>query len=256
MSVAASRRPRWVAGEFRERGRRAARGFAVAALLAASFAVGAPVVAAEAAVHFVRTDALDFLRLLPPPAAAGSPAAAADLNAVLQVQAWRSAEQVAWARRVDDGSLYVFADALGPWFHAERLPVTAALLEAVDADQEIGVGVAKRLFARPRPFVTDDRVQPCVPRLADFSYPSGHAVQFFVEAGVLAELIPEKRADLMDLAARLAWGRVIGGVHYPTDLEAGRLLAAAIVDELKKTPAFQAAVSRSRAEIAAAAKAR
>jgi acid phosphatase (class A) len=75
-------------------------------------------------------------------------------------------------------------------------------------------------------------------------------MEFFVEAGVLAEIFPERRAELFEYAHRLAWGRVIGGVHYPTDLAGGQVLAEAILERLKGSAAFQAALARSRAEVA------
>ena len=49
----------------------------------------------------------------------------------------------------------------------------------------------------------------------------------------------------------MAWGRVIGGVHYPTDLAGGRLLGAAIVEELNANPAFEAALDKAKAEVEA-----
>ena len=49
------------------------------------------------------------------------------------------------------------------------------------------------------------------------------------------------RADAV-LARGLAYGesRVICGVHYPSDVEAGRIVGAAMVAALKADPAFQA----------------
>lgn len=201
--------------------------------------------------NFVQTDDFDFTKILPAPPEPGSLAAQADLETVLQVQAWRTPEQVAWAKRADIGDLFDFADVLGEWFAEENLPVTAALLSDVDSDLSEGIFASKDFFARPRPFVANDHVKPCVKLYQGMSYPSGHTLSFFVEAGVLAEIFPEKRTYLFDFALKLAWGRVIGGVHYPTDLVGSRVFAAAIVEELNKNAAFRAAVESSRAEIAA-----
>lgn len=113
-----------------------------------------------------------------------------------------------------------------------------------------GVYASKKFFARPRPFVIDTRVQPCVKRPAEASYPSGHATDYFFRAGVLAEIFPERRVELFEFAWKAAWGRVLGGVHFPTDLVGGRLLAAAVVEELKKHPVFQSELKQSQAEVA------
>jgi acid phosphatase (class A) len=209
--------------------------------------------AQAASWHFVQTDKIDYARILPPPPAPGSLAAEADMMAVLQAQALRTYADESWARRVAIGDLFDYADVLGPWFSRANLPVTAALLENVDDDLGPGVDVSKATFARPRPFVVDARVHPCVGRPKaggrfQGSYPSGHTMQFFVEAAVLARIFPDKREALFDLAGRMAWGRVIGGVHFPTDLVAGKLAAAAIVAELDKSPAYQADLAQAQAE--------
>lgn len=213
-----------------------------------------PVGAPAGKVHFVRTDTLDVLKVLPAPPEPGSIAAEADLNAVLQVQAWRTPEQVAWARRIEKiRSLAEYSDVIGAWFTDENLPATLALLKGVDADSKGGVDAAKKTFNRPRPFVGDPRVKPCVEPLDEPSYPSGHATRFFLEAGVLSEIFPERREALFERARKMAWGRVQGGVHFPTDLAAGRILAAAILAQLKEDPSFGAALEKSRAEVAALA---
>jgi acid phosphatase (class A) len=46
--------------------------------------------------------------------------------------------------------------------------------------------------------------------------------------------------------------RVIGGVHFPSDVEAGRTLAQAIFAKLMASPDFQADLARAKTEIAAA----
>ena len=93
-------------------------------------------------------------------------------------------------------------------------------------------------------------MQPCVALPANDSYPSGHAYGAYLRAAVLAEIFPEKRAEIFDRARYVAWGRVIGGVHFPTDLEGGRRLAEAGFAELKKSATFRAALEKCRAEAA------
>jgi acid phosphatase (class A) len=224
---------------------------AVALLAVAAPAGYAPGVSAKP-VHFVRTDNLDFAKIMPPPPEPGSMAAEADLNAVLQVQAWRTPEEVAWALRIDRiRSLSEYTDLIGPWFTDQNLPATLALLKHVDADSKGATDASKRLFGRPRPFVVDARVQPVAERLDEPSYPSGHTTRFYLEAGVLSEMFPDRRDALFKRAGKMAWGRVQGGVHFPTDLVGGRLLGAAILAEMDQNPAFEAALEKARAEVAA-----
>jgi membrane-associated phospholipid phosphatase len=100
-------------------------------------------------------------------------------------------------------------------------------------------------------YAVEPRIQPVVGKPGNDSYPSGHTSSIFTKAGVLAELFPELRPQLFDFAHRAAWSRVFGGVHYPSDLVGGWLLAEQIVVELKKSPAFQARLQAVRAEVAA-----
>ncbi len=82
------------------------------------------------------------------------------------------------------------------------------------------------------------------------SYPSGHSLRAYVWAAVLGDVFPDRQADLFTRAHRVAWGRVIGGVHFPSDTVGGRIAAQAILAELRKSPAYQALVAKCRAEVA------
>ena len=66
---------------------------------------------------------------------------------------------------------------------------------------------------------------------------------------ILSELAPD-RANAI-LARGLAYGesRVICGVHYASDVEAGRLVGAAMVARLKGDRAFQRDLAAARLEI-------
>lgn len=207
-----------------------------------------------AVAHFIKPTAVDCAMILPPPPAAGTLSARADLEAVLQMQAWRTPEQVVWAKRIEKNDAFIFGDVIGAWFTRENLPLTAALLKDVDEDRRAVTDVAKNLFARPRPWVVDPRVQPCVEKPTNDSYPSGHATSIFTRAGVLAEIFPEKKVEIFEFAHRAAWGRVYGGVHFPSDLVGGWTLAEPVVEELNKSAAFQAQIETCRAEIARVAK--
>lgn len=202
--------------------------------------------------HFVKPTAVDCAKVLPAPPAPDTLAGRADLEAVLQAQAWRTPEHVAWAKRIDKNDAFLFSDVLGAWFTRENLPRTAAFLKDVDEDRHEMTEVAKKLFARARPWVVDPRVQPCVGKPGNDSYPSGHTASIFTRAGVLAEIFPEQRTALFEFAHRAAWGRVYAGVHFPSDLVGGWTIAEPFVAELRKNREFQAAVAQCRAEAAAA----
>ncbi len=198
--------------------------------------------------HFVKADRFDIATLLPAPPAPGSLAAETDLEAVLAAQTWRTPEQVAWAKLIEHDNAFNHASVLGAWFTRENLPRTAEFLRDVTDDVNAVGALTKILHARPRPPLVDARVTPVVGLPASGSYPSGHATRAYVWALALAEIFPEQREALLERAHRASWGRVIGGVHFPSDTISGRILAEAVMAELKKSAAFRAAVGECRAE--------
>ena len=78
------------------------------------------------------------------------------------------------------------------------------------------------------------------------AYPSGHAIRAIVYARVLAEIFPDHKDALMELAQQIGYGRVIGGVHFPMDVLAGQKLGQAYADVIVEQPAFEQAVERIR----------
>lgn len=199
--------------------------------------------------RFLRSE-VDLAASLPLPPAPGSLAALADLEAVRQAQAWRSPDQVAWAKAVDKGTVWDNADVLGGWFSEAKLPRLARFFRDIGKDLRPLTAAAKKRYDRPRPPRVDARIQPCLDLPDNGSYPSGHSLYIFMEAEVLAKIFPEARIALFERAHRAAWGRIFAGVHFPSDVVAGRILAKAFVDEIKKNPAFVAEVEGCRAEAA------
>jgi acid phosphatase (class A) len=86
-----------------------------------------------------------------------------------------------------------------------------------------------------------------VEREESFSYPSGHATRGVLAARVLAELAPARRAELLRLGEQVGYDRVVGGVHYPSDVLAGQRLGAALADELLARPELAAELAAVRA---------
>lgn len=163
------------------------------------------------------------------------------------------------AQALEDNAIDPFAafdSVLGENFTAANFPATLRLLDHAGRAAGFAGDPVKFIYRRPRPFVSDSAITPCIPddeRLrASFSYPSGHAALGFAWALVLTELIPSRTDALIDRGRDFTWSRVVCGVHYPSDVDAGRTIAAAAVARLHADPDFQREFAAARAELAAA----
>lgn len=192
---------------------------------------------------------VDLVHILAPPPVPGSPAGKADLQAVLDAQRTRTPAEVASAQVDAQISVFRFADVMGPGFKPENLPFATTFFAHVVADGRHPIDIVKAYFNRPRPFVADLEVKPIVHEPANASYPSGHATFAYVAAIILADMVPEKSAAIFDRAARFSHNRVVAGVHYPTDVEAGRICGSVIDDVLLNDPNFMVDFIKARSEV-------
>ena len=138
----------------------------------------------------------------------------------------------------------------GPNFAAEKLPKLDAFFKRVFNDSRILVLTSKDVWDRPRPYVVSAQVETIGERpKAPGSYPSGHAIFGYLSAILLANMVPEKAAALYERGHQYGANRVIAGVHFPTDLEAGRAAATVIAAGLMQNPQFQSEFESAKAEL-------
>lgn len=217
--------------------------------------------AAGAAGYLPADHGLDPLRLLPPFPAASSPEHAADRAAYTQAVKHEGTPR--WVRAAAEDAEPMtakFGCALGAQLDPARAPAMVTLLRRVSGDASSLVDRAKAGFNRPRPFAGEPlaTARLCLTGAArtttasHASYPSGTGTGTWLFALVLADAAPDRAAALFSRARDLSQSRVICRVHYPTDLEAGRLLASAVYGRLTAEPAFRADLAAARIELAAA----
>ena len=200
---------------------------------------------------FLKPDAIDVAALLPDPPAPGSPEARAEIDALLAIQQSRTPEDVARAKAEEKFDVFAFADAVGPWFTADRCPLTADLFKSVAADAKVFANVGKKHWNRRRPPYVDDRVKPAVTLEDEGSYPSSHGTRGQLYAELLSAVLPADRHDaLMARGRQIGFDRLIGGVHYPSDVYAGRTLGHALADRLLADADFRARLDAVKAELA------
>lgn len=198
--------------------------------------------------------------VLPPPPAEGTQADRDDVAGVMARQ------QVDAARRASaetDGNLLYdrFAPLLGVEIKRDRFPALVQLLNRSVRQAGQPAFAAKQIYRRLRPYqrLTLPHVcgrssgsTPDPDSQQRTSYPSGHSTYGWTTALVLARVAPDKAAALLARANEYAESRLICGMHFQSDVEAGRQLATAVVSQLDLNPEFQQDLQRARAELAAA----
>ena len=210
------------------------------------------VFAEEPRQHFVEPQSIDIREILNDPAAPGSSETLREINAILARQATRTPTDEARADREGKWSPFLFDDVLGSWFTAQNVPCTATLLDNIGRDTMEVCEAAKKLWSRPRPPLQDRRIHPSVGLPTSSSYPSGHGAYGMVVATVLAELAPDLKEQLMQRGKQIGDDRILGGVHFPSDVDAGRALAPVILARLYANPEFRAALEKSEVEFRSA----
>ncbi len=180
-----------------------------------------------------------LLELSPPPAR-GSSAERRDFATLLRVQAERTEEQCAIANAQS------FASMRSLFAIPPRVLTTAELARVETFGQAVidtlskAADPFKKRWERARPYDTNSEIEPCV-RLPGgrTSYPSSHAAMGVVLGDLLGRVFPEKRAALERRGIEIGDNRVLGGVHHPSDIEAGRELGHQVQEQLEENAEFR-----------------
>jgi acid phosphatase (class A) len=194
--------------------------------------------------------------VLSPPPPVGSIEDEADRRAI------EVAQKASPARRqiatLDEQLVYPrFDEAFGRSIDRKVSPILVNLLNRARRDVGAAAFPAKDHFQRPRPF---QRIQlqyacgnepppkPEAHPTRGSSYPSGHGAAGWTVAMILARVAPERAEAVMSRAAEYAESRIICGRHFPSDLAAAHIIAAAVIARLDASPEFQKDVAAARAE--------
>lgn len=200
---------------------------------------------------------IDSTVFLPPPPAVGSVQFAADQDVFLRMRALEGTERWKLATADDDLSAEAlmkdFSCALGIDFDKKSAPKFFALVSKAANDAGAAIGSGKNFFKRPRPLQHND-LPLCVPHnkyAQSFSYPSGHSTISWTFASILMAVAPDRAGAIAARARGYGESRAVCGVHWASDVEAGRLAASSVFAALQGNKAFQADLKAAQAEIAA-----
>lgn len=199
------------------------------------------------------------LTLLPAPPAKESAAFAADQEAFRTTRPLINTPR--WTRATKDANLYfpaaaeTFSCALNAPVTEELMPNLYMLLRRSGADAGFATAAAKNRYKRSRPFVINQEAS-CTPNeekhlAKDGSYPSGHTSIGWTWALILAEIAPDRTDAILARGYAFGQSRVICGVHWQSDVNAGRVIGAAVFAKLHTDPVFRAQLEAAKKELAA-----
>ena len=201
----------------------------------------------------------DSATLLPPPPAPGSAAQARDeevhdqLVKLRGTARWDLAHEDAKIRPPD--SFRPFACAIGLDITEQTTPELYRLLRSAMADAGQSTPAAKRKYLRTRPFVVHNEPS-CTPEdeavlRTDGSYPSGHTAAGWGVALVLTEVVPDRANAILARGRAFGESRMVCNMHWQSDVEAARFMAASTVARMHAEAAFTEDMAKARAEVAA-----
>ena len=207
-------------------------------------------------------DVPDSAVLIPPPPEEGSAAMAHDEEVSRAYLKMRDTPR--WDQAARDAE-FVFPDAFYPFSCIIGVPITETdtpvlykMLRRVALDAGMSTRRAKIKYMRPRPFLINN--EPiCTPNhksglTVNGSYPSGHTAVGWAWALILAEVAPDKADAVIARGRAFGESRMACNVHWQSDVNEGRFMAAATVARLHGEAAFRADVETARGEIAAVRK--
>lgn len=179
-----------------------------------------------------------------PPPSPGSAGDQKDFQILLQYQEKRTDDE---CRAADLQTVPSLTSLFGPQTGAltdDEVATVEEFAGEVADTVEKAVSPFKKHWTRQRPYDENSDVQPCIHKPGgQTSYPSTHAALGVVLGDLLAQIFPAKLQVLHEAGMRVGENRVLGGVHHPSDVVAGRRLGTQIESALMQNPDFTSALS-------------
>ncbi|WP_249110233.1 acid phosphatase [Neokomagataea anthophila] len=195
--------------------------------------------------------------VLPPPPVPGSAAQQDDDRVFHATRALKGTARWELATRdADLNPAHLVADfscAVGHTLDLSKAPHLQAVLARLAPATMHRTSEVKDMWHRTRPFVGTGLPICTSPEGLGLhsSYPSGHTTAGFGMALLLARLMPEHATAILQRGRVFGESRVVCGVHWKSDVQAGYLNASTEMDTLLSNPALQDDLAGAKDELAA-----
>ena len=168
----------------------------------------------------------------------------------------RGDQAAADARVGGDGVPNAFSEAFGIKISKETTPEIYKLVLNMREDAgDLGYIVALRITTCVFAQFAFYNEMTCNPEQqqelsTNGSYPSGHTAIGWATALVLSEINVDRQNEILERGYQMGQSRVICGYHWQSDVDAARLISAAVVARLHAEPAFQEQLAKAKKEFA------
>lgn len=211
--------------------------------------------------YFLQSDQVaNSLKLLPPPPQPGS----AQFDYDEAQYKWGKMQRITprGKQAFEDSKLSgealsnAFSEAFGLKISKENTPEIYKLIVRMREDAgDLATRDAKGHYMRMRPFLFFNE-KSLTPNDEQYlagngSYPSGHTSIGWATALVLAEINVDRQDEILKRGFEFGQSRVICGVHYQSDVDAGRVVASSVVARLHACPEFAAQLAKAKKEFKA-----
>jgi acid phosphatase (class A) len=177
--------------------------------------------------------------LLTPPNKEGSAESKKEIAEIIELQKNLDPNEITEAAKEVNYTPETLVLSVDEKMNRERFPQLYNLLDRVaDTSQVVNDG-AKEYWNTKRPYLLDKRVKALVEAHSNPAYPSGHTCGSFATAHVMGLILPQKRDEFYARAQKIAWHRVIVGMHFPTDVKGGKEMALLLMGMLLQNAEFQ-----------------
>lgn len=199
-----------------------------------------------------------LLKILDPPALADSYQFHGDVTTYWQTKTERNSprgqQAITDASLNDDAIISGFAESAGIDISSSSTPRIKSLIVTLKFMFGLYAASMKDNWYRNRPYAQLGDATS-VPADEDTyynesSYPSGHAMIGWGIAMVLAEVMPDRQDAILKRGYDFGWSRVITGFHYPSDVQAGRVMAACFLAKLHNDSTFNNMLETAKQEYA------
>ena len=200
----------------------------------------------ERAVFVDLSDRAFVEKIRPKPPSMDKASTEAELKVLHEIEGRRTPGRARQAAAdANDMSMFIFRTIFGEQFNKGLLPYTAGLSDDLCGDSNLMSAALKNSYPTPRrrPFLDDKSLKlACDPTPIYYqpSFPSGHSFVGTLQALALIAMVPEREQEIRKRVEQYTENRLVCGVHFPTDVAAGREAAEKAFPEMLKSPMFSA----------------